>query len=85
MNFFQLRLSINRTSLLHLNESQAVKKPGTINIYVMGWSEPYTQRQTAKIHKRDDYPPIVGRLCYTSAFGNGRRNFEPWSSDVDDT
>ncbi|GFW22555.1 putative DD41D transposase [Trichonephila clavipes] len=24
-------------------------------------------------------------LCYTRAFGDGPRNFEPWSSDVDDT
>ncbi|GFS54612.1 hypothetical protein TNCV_2749131 [Trichonephila clavipes] len=23
--------------------------------------------------------------CYTRAFGDGPRNFEPWSSDVDDT
>ncbi|GFS51018.1 hypothetical protein TNCV_3277501 [Trichonephila clavipes] len=44
MNFFQLRLSINRTSLLRLNESQAVSPhqglltlSGTINIYEMGW------------------------------------------------
>ncbi|GFU98266.1 hypothetical protein TNCV_2420331 [Trichonephila clavipes] len=43
MNFFQLLLSINRTSLLRLNESQAVPPhqgltlPGTINIYDMGW------------------------------------------------
>ncbi|GFW77657.1 uncharacterized protein TNCV_133481 [Trichonephila clavipes] len=30
-------------------------------------------------------PPagVVG--CYTRAFGDGPRNFEPWSSDVDDT
>ncbi|GFV05254.1 hypothetical protein TNCV_224671 [Trichonephila clavipes] len=44
MHFFQLRLSINRTSLLRLNESQAVSLhqglltlPGTINICNMGW------------------------------------------------
>ncbi|GFX44096.1 hypothetical protein TNCV_4118921 [Trichonephila clavipes] len=24
-------------------------------------------------------------VCYTRAFGDGPRNFEPWSSDVDDT
>ncbi|GFT32154.1 hypothetical protein TNCV_428021 [Trichonephila clavipes] len=24
-------------------------------------------------------------LCYTRAFGDGPRNFEPWSSDVNDT
>ncbi|GFV19655.1 hypothetical protein TNCV_478811 [Trichonephila clavipes] len=41
---FQLRHSINRTSLLRHNESQAVSPhhglltlPGTINIYNMGW------------------------------------------------
>ncbi|GFX21471.1 uncharacterized protein TNCV_1398851 [Trichonephila clavipes] len=44
MNFFQLRLSINRTSLLRHNECQAVSPhqghlslPGTINIYNIGW------------------------------------------------
>ncbi|GFV62618.1 hypothetical protein TNCV_2528431 [Trichonephila clavipes] len=44
MNFFQLRLSINRTSLLRLNASQAVSPhqglltlPGIISIYDMGW------------------------------------------------
>ncbi|GFX66488.1 hypothetical protein TNCV_1291691 [Trichonephila clavipes] len=41
---FQLRISINRTSLLRHNESQAVfphqghlTLPGTINMYDMGW------------------------------------------------
>ncbi|GFX13362.1 hypothetical protein TNCV_2191191 [Trichonephila clavipes] len=42
-----------------------------------------------------DLPPIkntwhplewyVGQHTYTRAFGDGPRNFEPWSSDVDDT
>ncbi|PRD33598.1 UNVERIFIED_CONTAM: hypothetical protein NCL1_17189 [Trichonephila clavipes] len=27
----------------------------------------------------------VALLSYTMAFGDGPRNFEPWSSDVDDT
>ncbi|GFX08037.1 hypothetical protein TNCV_1237171 [Trichonephila clavipes] len=25
------------------------------------------------------------KRCYARAFGDGPRNFEPWSSDVDDT
>ncbi|GFV86717.1 hypothetical protein TNCV_3964471 [Trichonephila clavipes] len=36
--------------------------------------------------------PLVTRIffipvltCYTRAFGDGPRNFEPWSSDEDDT
>ncbi|GFY34134.1 hypothetical protein TNCV_2504371 [Trichonephila clavipes] len=28
---------------------------------------------------------VAELLSYTRAFGNGPRNFEPWSSDVDDT
>ncbi|GFY15766.1 hypothetical protein TNCV_1284111 [Trichonephila clavipes] len=31
------------------------------------------------------YAPIRRRRSYTRALGNGPRNFEPWSSDVDDT
>ncbi|GFW99062.1 hypothetical protein TNCV_3008321 [Trichonephila clavipes] len=38
---------------------------------------------------RQGHPPHVSMLiwlqCYTRAFGDGPRNFEPWSSDVDDT
>ncbi|GFU53061.1 hypothetical protein TNCV_3098451 [Trichonephila clavipes] len=30
-------------------------------------------------------PPRCTRYSYTRAFGDGPRNFEPWSSDVDDT
>ncbi|GFX75365.1 hypothetical protein TNCV_1723791, partial [Trichonephila clavipes] len=54
MNFFQLRLSMNRTSLLRFKESQAVSPhqglvtlPGTINIHDMGWRPshaPHAQR-----------------------------------------
>ncbi|GFV52239.1 hypothetical protein TNCV_3778111 [Trichonephila clavipes] len=29
--------------------------------------------------------PHVGVMGYTRAFGDGPRNFESWSSDVDDT
>ncbi|GFW01466.1 hypothetical protein TNCV_5031161 [Trichonephila clavipes] len=28
---------------------------------------------------------LKSMLSYTRAFGDGPRNFEPWSSDVDDT
>ncbi|GFW62402.1 uncharacterized protein TNCV_290761 [Trichonephila clavipes] len=29
--------------------------------------------------------PMMWGQCYKSAFGDGPRNFEPWSSDEDDT
>ncbi|GFW21664.1 hypothetical protein TNCV_4281791 [Trichonephila clavipes] len=29
--------------------------------------------------------PLSRGAVYTRAFGDGPRNFEPWSSDVDDT
>ncbi|GFW01584.1 hypothetical protein TNCV_4084991 [Trichonephila clavipes] len=36
-----------------------------------------------EICPRSEESPI-GR-CYTKAFGDGPRHFEPWSNDVDDT
>ncbi|GFX72003.1 hypothetical protein TNCV_3331071 [Trichonephila clavipes] len=38
--------------------------PGTINIYDLGWrlASRAICPETAKNHKRDDYPPIIGRL-----------------------
>ncbi|GFT41824.1 hypothetical protein TNCV_1666871 [Trichonephila clavipes] len=32
-----------------------------------------------------DVLPLMGCGSYTRAFGDGPHNFEPWSSDVDDT
>ncbi|GFU48966.1 hypothetical protein TNCV_523281 [Trichonephila clavipes] len=38
----------------------------------------------ARASRRLDFYLLV-RRSYTRAFGDGPRNFEPWSSDVDDT
>ncbi|GFW97422.1 hypothetical protein TNCV_4990991 [Trichonephila clavipes] len=38
-----------------------------------------TARQRSSVKKK------FCKKSYTRAFGDGQRNFEPWSSDVDDT
>ncbi|GFV45994.1 hypothetical protein TNCV_1921231 [Trichonephila clavipes] len=39
----------------------------------------------ADMHFIDSLNINVALFSYTRAFGDGPRNFEPWSSDVDDT
>ncbi|GFS85111.1 hypothetical protein TNCV_4222881 [Trichonephila clavipes] len=42
---------------------------------------PFIQRLPGAIFNKT----MLGLTRYTRAFGNGPLNFEPWSSDVDDT
>ncbi|GFV98718.1 hypothetical protein TNCV_1454041 [Trichonephila clavipes] len=41
--------------------------------------------KTSMTNAKSSQVDIMSPHCYTRAFGDGPRNFEPWSSDVDDT
>ncbi|GFY09673.1 hypothetical protein TNCV_381671 [Trichonephila clavipes] len=47
--------------------------------------ELWFQQDSATCHTDRATIDLLKDVCYTRAFGNGPRNFEPWSSDVDDT
>ncbi|GFU57261.1 hypothetical protein TNCV_3634511 [Trichonephila clavipes] len=43
------------------------------------------ESETCSGRRLQQYDLANHRQSYTRAFGDGPRNFEPWSSDVDDT
>ncbi|GFU74558.1 hypothetical protein TNCV_616041 [Trichonephila clavipes] len=47
--------------------------------------ENWTSRLDYIQASRGTHMPEILFKIYTRAFGDGPRNFEPWSSDVDDT
>ncbi|GFY04983.1 hypothetical protein TNCV_561151 [Trichonephila clavipes] len=51
------------------------------------WPRPWTRIQLAHAFNVPDcnVVTVALRSCYTRAFDDGPRNFESWSSDVDDT
>ncbi|GFT46180.1 SWIM-type domain-containing protein, partial [Trichonephila clavipes] len=77
-------------ALLHaINDYIAKKLYEAPTERLQTWHQPkpvkMVPQTSEEVFMREPAIAVENEIGYTRAFGDGPRNFEPWSSDVDDT
>ncbi|GFU06936.1 hypothetical protein TNCV_3456081 [Trichonephila clavipes] len=68
-----------------------LERKSSVTLLVICWDHRLTylgilqRKMERKTRMRENQTQVKISSNYTRAFGDGPRNFEPWSSDVDDT